>query len=86
LKLNVTASISMFTPQDEAATMQAYGLAKSYGSLSDLTISQKIPNAAPDEYARLEAQKKAAADLLAEQNAQIAIDTPPVPAKPKPKV
>ena len=86
LKLNVTASISMFTPQDEAATMQAYGLAKSYGSLSDLTISQKIPNAAPDEYARLESQKKAAADLLAEQNAQIAIDTPPVPAKPKPKV
>lgn len=81
VKLNVSASIRMFTPQDDGSIMTSLGQAKQYGSLSDLTIAQNMPFAANDEPRRLAAQAEEEAKKLAEQQAQLSLDTPPIPTK-----
>jgi len=86
IALNISASFKMYTPQDDGSVMTALGTAKQNGSLSEQTVAENMPYAANDETKRLEDQAALAEKKLAEQNAQIAIDTPPVPAKPKPKV
>lgn len=83
--LNVSASIRMFTPQDDSSVMAALGQSKQYGSLSDLTIAQNMPFAANDEPRRLKMQAEEAAKRLAQEQANLETDTPPSPAVEKDK-
>lgn len=79
-KLNVSASIKMFTPQDDASTAGWLGQALTYGSLSEQTVTENMPNAASDEYERIQKEK---ADALEQQ--QLLVDTNPNPPAPAAK-
>lgn len=79
-KLNVSASIKMFTPQDDAATANWLGQALTYGSLSKQTVAETMPNAASDEFNRLEAQEAAAQAAL-----DLSVNKDTIPAKAKTK-
>jgi hypothetical protein len=79
--LSISASIRMFTPQDDSSIMTSLGQAKQYGSLSDLTIAQNIPFAANDEPRRLKKQADEEAKKLADEQAGLELDIPPTPSK-----
>lgn len=74
VKLNVNASIKMFTPQDDGSVMTMLGQGKAMGILSTQTASENAPYAANDENKRIEEE-------MAAEAAQLALDTNPQPDK-----
>lgn len=75
-KMNITAYIKMFTPQDDSSVMTSLGQAKQYGSLSDQTIAENMPYAANNESNRLEVQARKEAIELAKIEAALDLESP----------
>ena len=68
LKLNVSASIKMFTPQDEAAWNTMIGQSKAQGIVSTQTAAENCTISSPDEVARIESEQ---AKEIAQQQVEI---------------
>jgi len=76
LALKVSATIKLFTPQDDASISQMVGQALTYGQISVQTASENTPVAANDEFKRIQDEEADAAAKEIAANIQIAKATP----------